>query len=40
MSLKPKRINFDEVWLVLRKTVEEVITLKNVKRDEWNNRFG
>lgn len=39
MSLKPRRIIFDQVWGCLRKTVEEVITLKNVNRDDWNNSF-
>lgn len=39
MSLKPRRILFDEVWGCLRKTVEEVITLKTVNRDDWNNSF-
>jgi hypothetical protein len=39
MSLKPKRIIFEEVWGGLRKTVEEVITLQSVKREAWNNCF-
>ncbi|GAB0088443.1 Cullin [Sergentomyia squamirostris] len=40
MSLKPKRVDFDETWEGLRETVKEVVTLSNVKRDIWNNRFG
>uniref|UniRef100_U5EWS4 Cullin-2 n=1 Tax=Corethrella appendiculata TaxID=1370023 RepID=U5EWS4_9DIPT len=40
MSLKPKRVNFDETWQDLKETVKEVITLSNVKREIWNNRFG
>jgi hypothetical protein len=39
MSLKPRKIVFDEVWGGLRKTVEGVITLKSVNRDDWNNSF-
>lgn len=39
MSLKPRRIQFDEVWGCLRKTVEEVITLKHVNKDAWNSSF-
>ncbi|XP_055849653.1 cullin-2 [Episyrphus balteatus] len=40
MSLKPKVVNFNTVWHDLRETVEAVITLGNVKRDVWNNRFS
>lgn len=40
MSLKPKRVNFDEKWLELRETVKEVITLGSVQRTIWNDRFG
>lgn len=39
MSLKPRRIAFDEVWKELRETVQQVITLQDIKRDVWNNRF-
>lgn len=39
MSLKPRRIQFDEVWGSLRKTVEEVISLSPVNRNAWNNSF-
>jgi cullin 2 len=39
MSLKPKRVNFDETWQELRQTVKEVITLGNVKRNIWSDRF-
>lgn len=40
MSLKPKKVNFDETWSDLRDTVQEVITLAKVDRSIWNNRFG
>lgn len=40
MSLKPKRVNFDETWQELRQTVKEVITLGNVKRNIWSDRFS
>lgn len=39
MSLKPRRVNFEVTWQDLRETVKEVITLGNVKRDIWNDRF-
>ncbi|XP_055644695.1 cullin-2 isoform X2 [Toxorhynchites rutilus septentrionalis] len=39
MSLKPKRIDFDQTWSELKDTVKEVITLGSVRRDVWSNRF-
>ncbi|XP_035900957.1 cullin-2 [Anopheles stephensi] len=39
MSLKPRRIVFEEVWTDLRETVQQVITLQGIKRDVWSNRF-
>uniref|UniRef100_A0A182J4T9 Cullin-2 n=1 Tax=Anopheles atroparvus TaxID=41427 RepID=A0A182J4T9_ANOAO len=39
MSLKPRRIVFDEVWNVLRESLQQVITLQRVKRDVWSDRF-
>lgn len=40
MSLKPKRINFEETWGELSLIVRDVISLKEVKRDVWNNTFS
>lgn len=40
MSLKPKRVNFDEKWMDLRETVKEVITLGQVNKTIWNDRFS
>ncbi|XP_069703724.1 cullin-2 isoform X1 [Periplaneta americana] len=40
MSLKPKRVNFHETWDVLQETVKGVITLGNVPRATWNDRFS
>ncbi|CRK97842.1 CLUMA_CG011218, isoform A [Clunio marinus] len=40
MSLKPRRILFDEVWGCLKTTVEKVITLRAVKKDKWNDSFN
>lgn len=39
MSLKPKPINFDETWSDLSLIVRDVISLKEVKRDVWNDTF-
>ncbi|BES92469.1 unnamed protein product [Nesidiocoris tenuis] len=39
MSLKPKRVDFQETWLELKETVNAVITLGNVPRSTWNDRF-
>lgn len=40
MSLKPKRINFERTWSDLSLIVRDVISLKEVKRDVWNNTFS
>lgn len=39
MSLKPKQVDFNETWDVLQETVKGVITLGNVPRSTWNDRF-
>lgn len=40
MSLKPRIVDFNETWDVLQKTVKGVITLGNVPRATWNDRFS
>ncbi|XP_055381981.1 cullin-2 [Condylostylus longicornis] len=40
MSLKPKAVNFEEVWQDLKETVKAVITMGNVQRDVWSIRFS
>ncbi|XP_073990982.1 cullin 2 [Rhodnius prolixus] len=40
MSLKPRKVDFDETWDVLQETVKGVITLGNVPRSTWNDRFS
>lgn len=40
MSLKPKNVNFNETWADLKETVHGVVTLGNVKRNDWNSRFS
>lgn len=39
MSLRPKVVDFDSTWAVLKETVEGVITLGQVDRHVWNDRF-
>lgn len=39
MSLKPKKVDFTQTWDVLQETVKGVITLANVSRATWNDRF-
>lgn len=39
MSLKPQRVNFDEKWMDLKETVRQVITMENVQKNIWNDRF-
>ncbi|XP_052902134.1 cullin-2 [Anopheles moucheti] len=40
MSLKPRRIVFEDVWIELREAVQKVITLQGIKHDIWNNLFA
>lgn len=40
MSLKPKRVDFTTTWNDLQETVKGVITLGNVPRGTWNDRFS
>lgn len=39
MSLRPKNIDFDETWNMLKQTVDGVITLAHVPRTVWSDRF-
>lgn len=40
MSLKPKKVDFNQTWNILQETVKGVITLANVPRATWNDRFS
>lgn len=40
MSLKPRAVNFDEVWGGLLETVQQVVTMGSIKRTIWNERFS
>ncbi|XP_005109508.1 cullin-2 [Aplysia californica] len=40
MSLKPRRVDFDATWKLLRETLEGVITCGSVQRVTWNDRFS
>ncbi|EFN65730.1 Cullin-2 [Camponotus floridanus] len=40
MSLKPKRVDFNQTWHELQETVKGVITLANIPRAIWNDRFS
>lgn len=40
MSLKPKRVDFARTWDVLQETIKGVITLANIPRATWNDRFS
>ncbi|KYN14400.1 Cullin-2 [Trachymyrmex cornetzi] len=40
MSLKPKRVDFNKTWHVLQETIKGVITLANIPRAIWNDRFS
>ncbi|KFM57787.1 Cullin-2, partial [Stegodyphus mimosarum] len=39
MSLRPKVVDFDATWSLLKETVEGVITLGHIDRHVWNDRF-
>lgn len=39
MSLKPKKVNFNEIWSDLRNTAHSVVTLKKVEKNVWNASF-
>uniref|UniRef100_A0A1A9ZVV0 Cullin-2 n=1 Tax=Glossina pallidipes TaxID=7398 RepID=A0A1A9ZVV0_GLOPL len=40
MSLKPKKVNFNEIWSDLRNTAEAVIKLDKVEKNVWNSSFS
>ena len=40
MSLKPRRVDFDQTWAQLLETVRGVITCGRVQRAVWNDRFS
>ncbi|XP_070161539.1 cullin-2 [Polyergus mexicanus] len=40
MSLKPKKVDFNQTWHELQETVKGVITLANIPRAIWNDRFS
>ncbi|KAK0166523.1 hypothetical protein PV328_004935 [Microctonus aethiopoides] len=40
MSLKPKEVDFGQTWGVLQETVKGVITLADIPRSTWNDRFS
>lgn len=40
MSLKPKRVDFNQTWHELQETIKGVITLANIPRAIWNDRFS
>ncbi|KAJ1522611.1 hypothetical protein ONE63_001789 [Megalurothrips usitatus] len=40
MSLKPRTVDFNQTWDTLQETVKGVVTLGNVPRAIWNDRFS
>lgn len=40
MSLRPRVVDFDSTWAVLKETVQGVVTLGQVDRHVWNDRFS
>ncbi|CAG0919494.1 unnamed protein product [Notodromas monacha] len=39
MSLRPKALDFDEVWMRLEESCDRVLTLQAVDKTVWNDRF-
>jgi len=40
MSLKPKYVDFDKTWMVIKNTITQVLTFKSVSRNAWNDSFN
>ncbi|CAK9817563.1 Cul2 [Anthophora quadrimaculata] len=40
MSLKPKKVDFTQIWTALQETINSVLTLSYVPRAIWNDRFS
>ncbi|KAI1729285.1 cullin family domain-containing protein [Ditylenchus destructor] len=40
MNLRPRTVNFDEVWGTLRNTVEGIVKLQEVKKRTWDDNFS
>jgi cullin 2 len=40
MALRPRTVNFDETWQKISSTVDAVICLKKVTKNDWNERFS
>ncbi|KAL3068341.1 hypothetical protein niasHT_030632 [Heterodera trifolii] len=40
MNLRPKAVNFDDVWSKLRETLEAIISLKPIERIIWDHNFS
>lgn len=38
-SLKPKKVDFEEKWQAILRTVESVINCRMVERDTWSVSF-
>jgi hypothetical protein len=39
MSLRPRALDFDEVWGRLMETCVRVLTLRKVEKNVWSDRF-
>uniref|UniRef100_A0A914HEE8 Cullin family profile domain-containing protein n=1 Tax=Globodera rostochiensis TaxID=31243 RepID=A0A914HEE8_GLORO len=40
MNLRPKAVNFEDVWSKLRETLEAIICLKPIERITWDHNFS
>uniref|UniRef100_A0A914M4W7 Cullin N-terminal domain-containing protein n=1 Tax=Meloidogyne incognita TaxID=6306 RepID=A0A914M4W7_MELIC len=40
MNLRPRAVNFDDVWSKLKETAEAIISLKPIERLTWDHNFS
>ncbi|KAK2719989.1 cullin-2-like [Artemia franciscana] len=40
MSLRPRKVDFNDTWSDLKKTIDNIIKLKPVPRSVWNDKFS
>lgn len=39
MNLRPRAVNFEDVWLKLKETVEAIVALRPIERITWDHNF-
>lgn len=39
MDLRPRRVDFEEVWSSLKDTVQRIVKIQEIKRTTWDSNF-